>query len=58
VARKYGGAVPIVGLANRATFVVGGDGRVKEIVTGSEAVDPARSIAACGAPASPGPGAR
>lgn len=47
VARRYGGVVPIVGVANRATFVVGQDGRVLEIVAGSEAIDPARSIAAC-----------
>lgn len=47
VARQYGGVVPIVGVANRATFVVGRDGRIVEIVKGGEAIDPARSIAAC-----------
>jgi peroxiredoxin Q/BCP len=47
VTRQYGGVVPIVGVAHRATFVVGQDGTIKEIVTGSEAIDPARSIAAC-----------
>jgi peroxiredoxin Q/BCP len=47
VARVYGGVVPIVGVANRATFVVGKDGRIAEIVTGGDAIDPTRSIAAC-----------
>lgn len=47
VARQYGGVVPIVGVANRATWVVGRDGRIVEVVTGGEAIDPARSIAAC-----------
>jgi peroxiredoxin len=39
--------VPLVGTANRATFVLAADGRITEVVTGSEAIDPARSIAAC-----------
>ena len=47
VARQYGGVVPVVGVANRTTFVVGQDGRVLEIVAGGDAIDPARSIAAC-----------
>jgi peroxiredoxin Q/BCP len=47
VSRRYGGVVPIVGVANRATFVVGQDGRITEIVTGGDAIDPTRSIAAC-----------
>ena len=47
MARQYGGVVPIVGTANRATFVVGQDGRITEIVTGGDAIDPTRSIAAC-----------
>jgi peroxiredoxin Q/BCP len=50
VARKYGGVVPIVGVANRATFVVGKDGRITEIVAGGDAIDPTRSIAACTPP--------
>ncbi len=49
VAKQYGGTIPVVGLANRATYVVGQDGRVKEIITGSGAIDPARSIDACSA---------
>jgi peroxiredoxin Q/BCP len=47
VARRYGGVVPIVGVANRATFVVGEDGRIAEIVTGGDAIDPTRSISGC-----------
>jgi len=47
VARMYGGVVPVVGVANRATYVVGEDGRITAIITGSEAIDPTRSIAAC-----------
>lgn len=49
VAKQYGGTIPVVGLANRATYVVGKDGRVKEIITGSDAIDPARAISACSA---------
>ena len=49
VAKQYGGTIPVVGLANRATYVVGQDGLVKEIITGSDAIDPARSISACAA---------
>ncbi len=49
VARQYGGTIPVVGLANRATYVVGRDGLVKEIIAGSDAIDPARSISACSA---------
>jgi peroxiredoxin Q/BCP len=37
----------MLGFANRATFVVEQDGKVKEIVTGGSAIDPQASIAAC-----------
>lgn len=47
VAKKYGGTVAIIGLANRTTFVVGQDGIVKEVVSGGEAIDPKGAIAAC-----------
>ncbi len=47
VADQYGGRIPVVGRANRATYVVGADGIVKEIVTGNAAVDPTSAIAAC-----------
>jgi peroxiredoxin Q/BCP len=45
VAKKYGGT--FLGFANRATFVVERDGKVKEIVTGNAAIDPKGAIAAC-----------
>jgi peroxiredoxin Q/BCP len=50
VAKQYGGTIAVVGLANRATFVVGRDGTVKEIVTGGEAINPSGAIAACPVP--------
>jgi peroxiredoxin Q/BCP len=47
VAKQYGGTVFVLGMANRATFVVDRDGTVKEIVTGNEAIDPKGAVAAC-----------
>ena len=47
VAKQYAGLIPVVGLANRANVVVGKDGLVKEVVTGSDAVDPSTAIASC-----------
>jgi peroxiredoxin Q/BCP len=47
VAKQYAGTMPVVGVANRANFVVGQDGIVKEIVAGGDAVDPGSAIAAC-----------
>jgi peroxiredoxin Q/BCP len=47
VAKQYGGTVAVIGLANRATFVLDRDGTVKEIVTGGAAIEPAGAIAAC-----------
>ncbi len=45
VAKAYGGT--LLGFANRATFVVERDGKVTEVVTGNDAIDPKASIAAC-----------
>jgi peroxiredoxin Q/BCP len=47
VAAQYGGKVPVLGLANRATFVIHQDGTVKEVVTGGDAIDPGGAIASC-----------
>lgn len=47
VADQYGGRIPVVGRANRATYVIGADGIIKEIVAGSAAIDPNSAIAAC-----------
>lgn len=50
VTKQYAGTVPIFGVANRATFVIDRDGTVKEIVTGSDAIDPAPAVNACPMP--------
>ena len=47
VVEKYPGKIPVIGLANRATYVVAQDGLVKEIVTGGDAIDPSSAVAAC-----------
>jgi thioredoxin-dependent peroxiredoxin len=47
VAKQYVGLMPVVGLANRANVVIGKDGIVKEVVAGSDAIDPTSAIAAC-----------
>lgn len=47
VVDQYSGRIPVLGLAHRATYVVGADGLVKEIVSGGAAIDPSSAIAAC-----------
>jgi thioredoxin-dependent peroxiredoxin len=47
VAELYGGKMAVFGLANRATFVVDADGTIKEIATGTAAIDPAGAITSC-----------
>jgi peroxiredoxin Q/BCP len=47
VAKQYAGTMAVIGVANRANFVIGQDGTVKEIVEGGDAVDPTAAIAAC-----------
>lgn len=47
VSKEYSGTMPIVGLAYRANFVIGQNGRVTRVVEGSEAVDPNSAIASC-----------
>jgi peroxiredoxin Q/BCP len=47
VAKQYSGTIPVVGLANRANFVIGQDGKIARIVEGGDAVDPNAAIAAC-----------
>jgi hypothetical protein len=39
--------MPVIGLANRANFVIGRDGKIVSIVTGSAAIDPSASVDAC-----------
>lgn len=47
IAKQYGGTVPLVGLANRATFVLEKDGTVKDVITGGDAIDPGGAITSC-----------
>jgi thioredoxin-dependent peroxiredoxin len=49
IAKEYVGLMPIPGtkLAKRANIVIGEDGKVKEVVSGNDAVDPTTAIAAC-----------
>ena len=47
VARQYSGTMPVVGVANRANFVIGQDGKIAQIVEGGDAVDPNAAIEAC-----------
>ncbi len=47
VAKQYGGTMPLVGIANRATFVLEKDGTVKDVVTGGDAIEPGGAIASC-----------
>ena len=47
VAKQYGGTMPVVGLANRATYVIDQDGTVKNVVTGGDAIDPGGAITSC-----------
>jgi thioredoxin-dependent peroxiredoxin len=50
VAKQYGGTMAVVGFASRATFVLEQDGKVKSIVEGSDAINPAGAINACPMP--------
>ena len=47
VAKQYGGTVAVIGLANRATFVLEKDGTVKDVITGGDAIDPGGAITSC-----------
>ena len=49
VAKEYVGLMPVPGvdLAKRANIVVGEDGKVKEVVSGSDAIDPSSAISSC-----------
>jgi peroxiredoxin Q/BCP len=47
VAKQYSGTVPVVGLANRANFVIGQDGKIAQIIEGGDAIDPNAAIANC-----------
>jgi mycoredoxin-dependent peroxiredoxin len=47
VARAYGVLMPERGFANRATFVIGLDGKIAHIDEGSAAMDPTGAELAC-----------
>ena len=47
VADQYGGRIPVVGFANRATYVLDASGIIKQIVAGKDAIDPNSAIDAC-----------
>ncbi len=47
VARQYGGTMPVVGWANRTTFVVEKDGTVKDVISGNDAIEPGGAITSC-----------
>jgi peroxiredoxin Q/BCP len=47
VVDQYPGRIPVLGVANRATYVIGQDGVVSQIVTGGDAIDPSTAVAAC-----------
>jgi peroxiredoxin Q/BCP len=49
VADQYGGKIPVLGVANRVTYVLDPDGTIREIVSGSGAIDPTTAISACSA---------
>ena len=47
VSKLYSGTMPLVGVSNRANFVIAQDGTISQIVEGGDAVDPNAAIAAC-----------
>ncbi len=47
VARAYGVLNETSGIANRATFVIGPDGRILHVEEGSSAIDPEGALAVC-----------
>ena len=47
VVEQYPGKIPILGVANRATYVIGQDAVIQQIVTGGDAIDPSTAVAAC-----------
>jgi thioredoxin-dependent peroxiredoxin len=49
VAKQFVGLMPIPGvdLAKRANLVIGEDRKVKEIVSGNDAIDPSSAVSSC-----------
>jgi peroxiredoxin Q/BCP len=46
VAAEYG-VLKTIGVAERATFVIGPDGKILKVVRGKDALDPTEAAAAC-----------
>jgi peroxiredoxin Q/BCP len=47
VADQYTGTVPVLGYASRSNVVIGQDGKVVQVIEGSDAIDPNGAIALC-----------
>ena len=47
VVEQYPGKIPVLGVANRATYVIGQDGKIVQVVTGGDAIDPNSAVSAC-----------
>jgi thioredoxin-dependent peroxiredoxin len=47
VASQYTGTVAVLGYANRSNVVIGQDGKVVQVIEGSDAIDPNGAIALC-----------
>jgi peroxiredoxin Q/BCP len=47
VTKLYDVKMPVVTVASRTTFVVAQDGKVTDVKSGSDAIDPAGTITAC-----------
>lgn len=47
VTKLYDVKMPVMTVANRVTFVVGEDGKVTDVKSGSDAIDPAGTLQAC-----------
>lgn len=45
--RLFDVRMPVIGLATRKTFVIGGERKILSVQSGSDAVDPSAAIAAC-----------
>ncbi len=47
VSRRYDVLIPLIRLANRYTFVIDKQGVIRQIIKGSEAIDPSGAHQAC-----------
>jgi peroxiredoxin Q/BCP len=50
-AAKAYGVANAGGYANRVTFVIGGDGKIRQVFEGKDAIDPSGALGACTRPA-------